>query len=61
MKAKAIEFNQEIENRIEMQIIVDTYDESEAAMGWYCYLQDYGFSFCSQMHQVSQRLTIIAG
>lgn len=40
MKAKAIEFNQEIENRIEMQIIVDTYDESEAAMGWYCYLQD---------------------
>ncbi len=23
-----------------MQIIVDTYDESEAAMSWHCYLQD---------------------
>jgi hypothetical protein len=40
MKKKTIKFNQEIEDRIETQIIVDTYDESEAAMGWHCYLQD---------------------
>ncbi len=41
MKTKTItEFNQEIEDRIETQIIVDTYDESESAMGWYYYLQD---------------------
>ncbi len=37
---KTKKFNQEIEDRIEMQITVDTYDESEAAMGWHCYLQD---------------------
>ena len=41
MKRKTTKFNQEIEDRIEMQITVDTYDESEAAMGWYCYLQDF--------------------
>ena len=40
MKTKTKKFNQEIEDRIEMQIIVDTYDESEAAMSWHCYLQD---------------------
>jgi hypothetical protein len=40
MKTKTKKFNQTIEDRIDMQIIVDTYDESEAAMGWHCYLQD---------------------
>ena len=41
MKTKTItEFNKEIEDRIEMQIIVDAYDESGSAMGWYYYLQD---------------------
>ncbi len=40
MTAKEIEFNQEIEDRIEMEIIVDTYNEEEQAMGWYCYLND---------------------
>ena len=30
----------EREERITMEIIVDAYDESERAMGWYCYLQD---------------------
>lgn len=40
MKTKIREINSEIENRIEMEIIVDTYNESERAMGWYCYLQD---------------------
>jgi hypothetical protein len=28
------------EERIEMDIVVDAYDEEERAMGWYCYLQD---------------------
>lgn len=40
MKTKIREINSEIENRIEMEIIVDTYNESERAMGWYYYLQD---------------------
>ena len=28
------------DNRIAMEIVVDCYDETEVAMGWYCYLQD---------------------
>jgi hypothetical protein len=28
------------EERISMEIVVDAYDESERAMGWYCYLED---------------------
>lgn len=40
MEAKNKEINSEIENRIEMEIVVDAYDESERAMGWYYYLQD---------------------
>jgi hypothetical protein len=28
------------EERITMEIVVDAYDESERAMGWYCYLED---------------------
>ncbi len=30
----------EIEERILFEIVVDAYDETERAMGWYCYLQD---------------------
>lgn len=40
MAKKSKEFNREIESRIEMEIVVDAHDESERAMGWYCYLQD---------------------
>lgn len=40
METKNKEINSEIENRIEMEIVVDAYDESERAMGWYYYLQD---------------------
>ncbi len=40
MKNKIKEINLEIENRIEMEIVVDAYNESERAMGWYYYLQD---------------------
>jgi hypothetical protein len=28
------------EHRISMEIVVDCYDESERAMGWYCYLEN---------------------
>ncbi len=28
------------ENRIDLEIVVDAYDETERAMGWYYYLQD---------------------
>jgi len=28
------------EHRIDMEVIVDACDETERAMGWYCYLQD---------------------
>ncbi len=40
MVNKSKEFNREIENRIEMEIVVDAYDKSERAMRWYYYLQD---------------------
>ena len=40
MKTTTVEFNQEIEDHIDMEIVVDAYHESERAMGWYCYLQD---------------------
>ena len=29
------------EDRILFEIVVDAYNESERAMGWYCYLQDH--------------------
>src|SRR3954454_23365803 len=29
-----------LEERIPMEIVIDAYDESERAMGWYCYLED---------------------
>jgi hypothetical protein len=39
----------EREERITMEIIVDCYDESERAMGWYYYLQDkLQFPFTAQ-------------
>ncbi|MDY6937071.1 MAG: calcium-binding protein [Cyanobacteriota bacterium] len=35
-----VPLDEERENRITDEIVVDCYDESEIAMGWYCYLQD---------------------
>ncbi|MBN2563792.1 MAG: calcium-binding protein [Phycisphaerae bacterium] len=32
--------NRAREQRITMEIVVDAYDESERAMGWYCYLEN---------------------
>lgn len=35
-----VEYDEIREERIEMEIIVDAYNEVEQAMGWYYYLQD---------------------
>jgi len=32
--------NAERERRIEMEVVVDAYNEEERAMGWYCYLEE---------------------
>ena len=38
--AKRAKKDEEREERIEMEIVVDAYDEEERAMGWYHYLDD---------------------
>ena len=35
-----IEIDRDRESRIEMEAVVDAYDEVERAMGWYYYLED---------------------
>jgi hypothetical protein len=40
IKPQPIDFKAEIEDRIEMEIVVDAYHEEERAMGWYYYLQE---------------------
>lgn len=35
-----IQEDKEREDRIIMEIVVDAYDETERAMGWYYYLED---------------------
>jgi len=40
MTKKTKKFDPDIEDRIIMEIVVDAYDESERAMGWYHYLED---------------------
>jgi hypothetical protein len=37
---KRIDEDEVRENRISMEIVVDTYDEEERNMGWYYYLED---------------------
>lgn len=46
INSQPIDFDQEIEDRIEMEIVVDAYHEEERAMSWYYYLQEkLGFPF----------------
>jgi hypothetical protein len=49
--------NEAREDRILMEIVVDAYDESERAVGWYAYLEDkLGFPFrtrCVQERAIS--------
>ncbi len=39
-KIKKPEQDEKREERIEMEIVVDAYNEEERAMGWYCYLEE---------------------
>ena len=44
------------ENRIDDEIVVDTYDESERAMGWYCYLGDkISFPFLAKWKKTNKK------
>jgi hypothetical protein len=46
----------EREERISMEIVVDCYNESEQAMGWYYYLQDR-LQFPFTAHCIAKRAT----
>ena len=51
-----IKENKEREKRIDMEIVVDAYNEVERAMGWYCYLQD-GLKFPFKARCIQKRST----
>jgi hypothetical protein len=46
--------DQKREDRIEMEIVVDAYNEEERAMGWYCYLETT-LTFPFTAHCTTQR------
>jgi len=48
--------NEEREKRIDMEVIVDSYNEMERAMGWYYYLQD-GLKFQFKARCIVKRAT----
>lgn len=51
-----IKKNKAREHRIDMEIVVDAYDEEERAMGWFSYLEDtLQFPFKAQV--IAKRLT----
>jgi len=51
-----IKKNKAREKRIDMEIVVDAYDEAERAMGWFYYLEDkLQFPFKAQV--IAKRLT----
>jgi hypothetical protein len=49
-----IKVNKECEKRIDMEIVVDAYNEVERAMGWYYYLQD-GLKFSFKARCIEKR------
>jgi len=49
-----IKENKERERRIDMEIVVDAYNEVERAMGWYYYLQD-GLKFPFKARCIQKR------
>jgi len=51
-----IKEDKEREKRIDMEIVVDAYDETERAMGWYYYLQD-GFKFPFKARCIQKKST----
>lgn len=45
------------EERITMEIVVDTYSPSEAAMGWYCYLENnLVFPFKAKLERIQREM-----
>ncbi len=49
------------ENRIDYDVVVDAYDESERAMGWYYYLQDkISFPFLAKWKKKTKKTGAIA-
>ena len=56
MPRTRIEENKEREKRIDMEIVVDAYDEVERAMGWYYYLED-GLKFPFEARCIKKRPT----
>ena len=51
-----IENNEEIEDRILMEIVVDAYDKEERAMGWFYYVAD-GLEFPFQARCIVKKST----
>jgi hypothetical protein len=51
-----IKENKERERRIDMEIVVDAYNEVERAMGWYYYLQG-GLKFPFKVRCIRKRAT----
>ena len=48
------------ENRIDYEIVVDAYDETERAMGWYYYLQDkITFPFLAKWKKKTKKIGAI--
>jgi hypothetical protein len=54
------EFDAEREDRIAQEILVDTYNEEEIALGWYYYLEDHlNFPFAAEWdHEAVQVISI---
>lgn len=49
------------EKRIDYEIVVDAYDESERAMGWYYYLADkISFPFLAKWKKTNKKTGAIA-
>ena len=59
---KIRETNEIIEERIQMEIVVDAYDSEERAMGWYYYLDDkITFPFVGECTVADKRSPLTKG
>ena len=56
------EFDAEREDRITQEILVDTYNEEEIALGWYYYLEDHlNFPFVAEWDHETVQVISISG
>ena len=54
--------NAERERRIEMEVVVDAYNEEERAMGWYCYLEEQlAFPFRASVRKAMDSSPLLTG